>query len=81
MDLLEAVHETKEWFQDILSNFLEDAGLEEEETCNEMISCYMELCDTFDDIEKQLIKKSIYEALLASRLISPPIDQGWLTEE
>ena len=57
MDLLEAVHGTKEWFQDILLNFLEDAGLEEEETCNEMISCYMELCETFDDVEKQLIKK------------------------
>ena len=78
MDLLEAVYGTKEWFQDILIIFLEDAGLEEEETGNGMISCDME---TFDDIEKQLIKKSIYKALLASRLISPPIDQGWLTEE
>ena len=81
MDLLEAVHGTKEWLQDFLVNFLEDAGLEEEVTCNEIIRCYMKLNKTFDDVEKQLIKKSIYNTLLESRLISPPIDRGWLTEE
>ena len=82
MEVLETVDETRERLQqDILVNCLEDAGLEEEETCEEMIQCYLEMCDNLDEIDRQLLKKSIYEALLESRHILPPIDQGWLTDE
>ena len=46
MEVLETVNETRERLQqDILVNCLEDVGLEEKETCKEMIQCYMEQCD------------------------------------